>query len=49
LVVTLYYLQEQSYQEIADVLGLPMGTVKTHLYRARTRLKELLAERSNEE
>jgi RNA polymerase sigma-70 factor (ECF subfamily) len=44
LVVTLYYLQEQSYQEIAATLGLPIGTVKTHLYRARARLKGLLAE-----
>jgi RNA polymerase sigma-70 factor (ECF subfamily) len=44
LVVTLYYLQGQSYQEIAATLGLPMGTVKTHLYRARARLKGLLAE-----
>jgi RNA polymerase sigma-70 factor (ECF subfamily) len=44
LVVTLFYLQEQSYQEIADVLDLPLGTVKTHLYRARERLKRALAE-----
>jgi RNA polymerase sigma-70 factor (ECF subfamily) len=44
LIVTLYYLQEQSYQEIAATLGLPLGTVKTHLYRARGRLKDLLAE-----
>jgi RNA polymerase sigma-70 factor (ECF subfamily) len=44
LIVTLYYLQGQSYQEIAAILGLPLGTVKTHLYRARGRLKRLLAE-----
>ena len=44
LIVTLYYLQEQSYQEISETLGLPLGTVKTHLYRARGRLKGLLAE-----
>jgi len=44
LIVTLYYLQDQSYQEIAATLGLPLGTVKTHLYRARGRLKDLLAE-----
>jgi RNA polymerase sigma-70 factor (ECF subfamily) len=44
LVVTLYYLQEQSYREIAATLGLPVGTVKTHLYRARERLKRTLAE-----
>jgi RNA polymerase sigma-70 factor (ECF subfamily) len=39
LVVTLFYLQEFSYQEIAQVLNLPLGTVKTHLFRARERLK----------
>lgn len=44
LVVTLYYLQEQSYQEIAATLGLPLGTVKTHLYRAREHLKRQLVE-----
>jgi RNA polymerase sigma-70 factor (ECF subfamily) len=39
LVITLFYLQEFSYQEIAQVLDLPLGTVKTHLFRARERLK----------
>jgi RNA polymerase sigma-70 factor (ECF subfamily) len=42
LVITLFYLQELSYQEIAHVLNLPLGTVKTHLYRARERLKRQL-------
>jgi len=40
LVITLFYLQELSYREIAQVLGVPLGTVKTHLYRARERLKQ---------
>ncbi len=31
--VNLYYFVGLSYQEIADVLNLPMGTVKTHLHR----------------
>jgi RNA polymerase sigma-70 factor (ECF subfamily) len=39
LVITLFYLQEFNYQEIANVLNLPLGTVKTHLFRARERLK----------
>jgi RNA polymerase sigma-70 factor (ECF subfamily) len=39
VVITLFYLQEFSYQEIAQVLDLPLGTVKTHLFRARERLK----------
>ncbi|UCC62086.1 MAG: sigma-70 family RNA polymerase sigma factor [Anaerolineae bacterium] len=42
LVITLFYLQEFSYQEIAQLLDLPLGTVKTHLFRARERLKRQL-------
>jgi RNA polymerase sigma-70 factor (ECF subfamily) len=42
LVITLFYLQEFSYEEIAQVLNLPLGTVKTHLFRARERLKRQL-------
>ena len=32
--------QGKTYQEIADILGLPMGTVKTHLHRARAAVRE---------
>lgn len=39
MVITLFYLQGMSYQEIAQVLDLTLGTVKTHLFRARERLK----------
>jgi RNA polymerase sigma-70 factor (ECF subfamily) len=41
-VVTLYHLQGKQYEEIATVLGLPMGTVKTHLFRAKEQLRRLL-------
>ncbi len=37
--VTLFYVQEMSYEQIGEVLGLPVGTVKTNLFRARTRLR----------
>lgn len=40
LLLTLYYLQELSYEEITTVTGLPMGTVKGTLHRAKTRLRE---------
>ena len=43
--LTLRHLQELSYQEVADALGLPIGTVKTHLHRARAALRARLAER----
>jgi RNA polymerase sigma-70 factor (ECF subfamily) len=41
-VITLYHLQGRQYEEIAEVLGLPMGTVKTHLFRAKEQLRRLL-------
>lgn len=43
-VITLYHLQGQQYDEIAKVLGIPMGTVKTHLFRAKDQLRRLLSE-----
>jgi RNA polymerase sigma-70 factor (ECF subfamily) len=38
LALTLRYLQDLSYAEIANVLNLPLGTVKTHLHRGREAL-----------
>lgn len=43
-VITLYHLQGKQYDEIAQVLGMPMGTVKTHLFRAKDQLRRLLSE-----
>ena len=42
IVIALYHLQGKQYEEIAQVLGLPMGTVKTHLFRAKEHLRKLL-------
>jgi RNA polymerase sigma-70 factor (ECF subfamily) len=39
-VVVLFYLQEQSHEEVAAMLAMPVGTVKTLLHRARARLAE---------
>ncbi len=41
-VITLYHLQGRQYEEIANVLKLPMGTVKTHLFRAKELLRKAL-------
>ena len=42
-VVTLFYMQEQSHEEVAAMLGMPVGTVKTLLHRARARLSAAAA------
>jgi RNA polymerase sigma-70 factor (ECF subfamily) len=42
ILITLRFQQDLSYGEIAQVLNLPLGTVKTGLFRARARLKEAL-------
>ncbi len=41
-VLVLYHQEERTYEQIAVVLGLPLGTVRTHLHRARKRLREAL-------
>jgi len=40
----LRYQEEMSHPEIAEVLGVPVGTVKAQLYRCRQRLAEWLGE-----
>ena len=44
VLVTLRFQQELSYEEIADILSLPLCTVKTWLFRARERLRQSLRE-----
>lgn len=41
-VITLWALGDLSYKEIADVLGVALGTVMSRLYRARKQLTESL-------
>jgi RNA polymerase sigma factor (sigma-70 family) len=43
----LFYWEELSVTEIADVLETPVGTVKSRLQRARVRLDEIIVELSN--
>lgn len=42
IIVSLYHTQNRSYEEIAEILQLPIGTVKSRLNRARLALKEKL-------
>ncbi len=38
--VVLFYIEGASYQEICEITGLPLGTVKTNLHRARKELAQ---------
>jgi RNA polymerase sigma-70 factor (ECF subfamily) len=44
VVITLFHLQGKQYEEIAAVLDLPLGTVKTHLFRAKDLLRAALGD-----
>ena len=44
-VIHLRHTEERSYEEIADILHLPIGTVKAHIFRAREMLYKYLKEK----
>jgi RNA polymerase sigma-70 factor (ECF subfamily) len=48
-VLTLYHLDEMSCKEISQIMSLPEGTVKSHLFRARRLLKEKLLKQYRKE
>jgi len=41
-ILTLFFLQDLAVEEIAEVLGIPAGTVKSRLYHAKRALKAVL-------
>jgi len=43
-VVMLFYMEDRSYEEVARMLELPLGTVKTNLHRARRQLAMMMKE-----
>jgi RNA polymerase sigma-70 factor (ECF subfamily) len=45
--VALFYLEECSYKEIAEILGVPIGTVKSRLARGLGQLKKMLNQPSS--
>ena len=41
--ILLRHVEGRAYEEIADILGLPLGTVKTYIHRARNEVRVMLA------
>lgn len=46
-VITLFYLEQKSYADVAAMLGLPLGTVKTFLFRAKRELLRIATRRTD--
>ena len=44
-VIEMRHMEEKSYQEIAEILDLPLGTVKAHIFRAREMLYKALKDK----
>jgi RNA polymerase sigma-70 factor (ECF subfamily) len=42
MLIAAHYLKGVQYEALAEALEIPVGTVKTHLYRAKRRLRELM-------
>jgi RNA polymerase sigma-70 factor (ECF subfamily) len=40
--IELRYIGDKSYEEIAEIMGIPLGTVKTYIYRAKLSLKRMM-------
>jgi RNA polymerase sigma factor (sigma-70 family) len=47
-VISLYYFEDLSYEEMGEKLKLPINTVRTHLKRAKEQLKKLLQPYEND-
>jgi RNA polymerase sigma-70 factor (ECF subfamily) len=44
--LSLFYLEDMSYREMADILGVPVGTVQSRLSRGKAQLRQLLGKES---
>ena len=43
-ILTMYHLNQMKYDEISELMRLPIGTVKSHIHRGRVMLRKLILE-----
>ena len=41
--IELRYMAEKSYEEMAEIMGVPVGTVKTYVHRGKAEMKKILS------
>ncbi len=49
VILTMFYINDLSHEEISTILKLPIGTVKNRIFRAKAKLKELILKKFTEE
>lgn len=49
VILTMFYINDLSHDEISEILGLPIGTVKNRIFRAKAKLKEIILKKYPEE
>jgi RNA polymerase sigma-70 factor (ECF subfamily) len=49
VILTMFYINDLSHEEITGILKLPVGTVKNRLFRAKSKLKEIILKKFSEE
>jgi len=47
-ILVLYHQEERTYEQIAHILSLPIGTVRTHLHRGRKKLREAIQQQQRQ-
>jgi len=45
--LALYYMEDYSYKEIAEILGVPLGTVQSRISRGMSQLQQLILDAGN--
>lgn len=49
VILTMFYINDLSHDEISEILKLPIGTVKNRIFRAKAKLKEIILKKFSEE
>ncbi|MEP7146587.1 MAG: sigma-70 family RNA polymerase sigma factor [bacterium] len=49
VILTMFYINALSHNEISEILKLPVGTVKNRIFRAKAKLKEIILKKYSEE